>query len=275
MKRLIVTLLVLMVVLSVFVTKNVCRAQEIKVVVTARCIFDGIILAQKEFEKESGITLNINTTCAGLNKGVEAVINGTADIGTLGRELSNQEKKAGAVATLIGKDGIAIIVNKNNTVDNLSFKDVRNIFLGKVTNWKEVGGEDKKIIIMRCLCGTSEIGVFEDILYKGEKPDQELKVMESKIGDVVIEKLAKYATGIAALSPLFKTDETKTLKVDGVLPIRSNVKDGSYPLARPLYLVTKGEPTGNLKKFVSFMLSEKGQGIVDKGLKLDWLNEGF
>ena len=248
---------------------------EVRVMNTARCIFGSIVMA----EKAAGIDISQNSSCAGLDEGVKSVSQGTADVGTLARNLTTSEIRKGLTAIPVTSVGIAIMVNKNNPVKGLTFQQALEIMAGNIKNWKEVGGPDKKILIVNSTCGGSEKNYLKQLFAQSNiEPDYAhltRATMEVDISDTVVEKIEKFAMAVAVVPPIFHTANTKFLEIDGYPPTRANVLSGQYPLTKPLNLVVKGQPSGDIKKFTDFVTGPKGQALVEKNLAMDWLEEGF
>ncbi|MEW6558279.1 MAG: substrate-binding domain-containing protein [Elusimicrobiota bacterium] len=263
---------------------------KVKITVTARCFFGSIVMTKEKFEKKTGIEVIMNDTCAGLDEGVKSVIEGKSDIGTMARALTEKEKKAGLVEIPLSVDGIAVLVNKDNKINEISTEDVLNITAGNIRNWKEVGGNDSKILIFTQQCGASEEKILESLFKKyGINVDREYLskvVVEADITDTLVQRVEAYKSSIALVPQMFHTEKVKFLKVDGCLPTRENVLANiiepekekiikKYPLIRPLNLVVKGKPKGEVKRFIDFMIGNEGKEIIEKNLSMDWLKEGF
>ena len=248
---------------------------EVRVVNTARCIFGSVVLASQKV----GIKVKMNGSCAGLNKGIEAVSLGKADVGTLARDLTAEEEKKGLLAIPLTFDGMAVMVNKGNPVKNLTYEQILHIMAGKIKNWKEVGGYDKKIMIISHSCGASEKDYISQLLADSNIiPDEGYlaqATLSSDITDNVISKLKRYNTAISFAPPIFYTEEIGIIKINGYLPTRENIFSGKYPLRRQLNLVTMGQPVGDAKKFVSFMTGFKGMALIEENLTMDWCKERF
>jgi len=248
---------------------------EVKVLNTARCIFGSVVMAAQKV----GIKVNMNGSCAGLNKGIEAVILGKADVGTLARDLTAEEIEEGLLAIPLTFDGMAVMVNKENSVNNLTYEQTLNIMAGKIKNWKELGGQDKKIMILSHSCGASEKDYIKQLLADANViPDEGYltqATLSSDITDNVIMKLKRYTTAISFVPPIFYTEEVGIIKINGYLPTRENILSGKYPLRRQLNLVTMGQPVGDAKKFVSFLTGLKGMAVIEENLTMDWCKERF
>lgn len=179
-------------------------------------------------------TFTYNPTGSG--SGITAVSEGRCDIGLSSRALKDEEKSQGLVETTLALDGIAIIVNKENTVEDLSLDDIAKIYTGEITNWSEVGGEDADIVLIGREAGSGTRDGFESITGTSDscKYRQEL----TSTGDVITTVSSNPgAIGYASLAAV--KDTVKKVSVDGVEATEETVKDGSYKVQRPFVLVTK------------------------------------
>ncbi len=182
----------------------------------------------------SDVTFTYNPTGSG--SGITAVSEGRCDIGLASRALKDEEKSDGLVEKVLAYDGIAIIVNPENKVADLSTAQIADIFTGKITNWNEVGGADGEIVLIGREAGSGTRDGFESITKTEEacKYRQEL----TSTGDVITTVSGNpNAIGYASLSSV--KDDVKALKVGGVEPSEKTVKDASYVIQRPFVLVTK------------------------------------
>ncbi len=214
----------------------------------------------ESFENEnSGVTFTYNPTGSG--SGITAVAEGSCDIGLSSRALKDEEKAKGLKETVLAYDGIAVIVNTENGVDDLTTEQIAKIYKGEITNWKEVGGEDLEIVAIGREAGSGTRDGFESIT-KTEgacKLRQEL----TSTGDVITTVSSnKNAIGYASLASVEKT--VKTLSVDGVAPSEATVKDGSYKIQRPFMLVTKdGEKLSETaQKFFEYCTSAEARDVI-------------
>lgn len=174
----------------------------------------------------------------GSGTGVESVATGTADIGLASRNLKDGEAAKGLKGTILAFDGIAVVAHKSCKVDSISLEQLADIFTGKITNWKELGGADLKISCIGREAGSGTRDAFEDITKT--KGKQKLESELTSTG-TVIAAVANNANaiGYASLSAVEGRTDVKALKIDGVTPSEATVKNGSYKLQRPFVLVTK------------------------------------
>ena len=189
----------------------------------------------ESFEGEnSKATFTYNPT--GSSAGITAVAEGRCDIGLASRALKDEEKSQGLKETVLAYDGIAVIVNPENGVDGLTIEQIADIYTGKITNWKDVGGSDAEIVLIGREAGSGTRDGFESITGTEDacKYRQEL----SSTGDVITTVANNpNAIGYASLASI--KDTVKALEVDGVAPSEDTVKDGTYKVQRPFMLITK------------------------------------
>lgn len=222
-----------------------------------------------EFEKQSDIKVDVQGV--GSTAGIKAVNDGTCDIGASSRELSDEEKKWGLKETVIAVDGIAVIANPANKVDNLSKDQIVKVFKGEIKNWKELGGDDKEIIVVSREAGSGTRGAFEELL-KLEKKEGDKKIslvvdnaLVAEGNGAVMANVAGKDNAIGYMSiGMVDQSKVKKLKVDGVEATEKNVSDKKYMISRPFIMLTKGEPGKEAKEFVDYILSDNGQKIVSK-----------
>ena len=222
---------------------------------------ESVVLALSEAFKEMYPDVTVNYSGNGSGAGVEAAIAGTSDIGLASRELKEEETSNGAVANVVAKDGVAVIVNPANGVEDLTVEQIADIFSGKITNWSEVGGEDMEIAVYGREAGSGTRGAFEEIV--GVVDACQLTNEYSSTGDLVGNVAGnENAIGYASLSAV---DETvKAVKVAGVECTEDTVKDGSYAIQRPFVMVTKDgtELSAAAQAFLDFAMSAEAAPII-------------
>ena len=211
------------------------------------------------FQNDTGISFTYNPTGSG--SGIKAVQEGRCDIGLSSRELKDEEKAAGLTGTVLAYDGIAIIVNPENPVRDLSLETIAKIYTGEITNWSEVGGKDAEIVLIGREAGSGTRDGFESITDTEDacKYRQEL----TSTGDV-ITTVSQNPGAIGYASVASVKDTVKALTVDGVAPTEATIKDGSYVVQRPFVLVTKSEAklSDAAQKFFDFITSSAANEII-------------
>ncbi|MCR4405621.1 MAG: phosphate ABC transporter substrate-binding protein [Anaerolineae bacterium] len=162
----------------------------------------------------------------------------------------------------IALDGIAVIVHPNNPLDGLTLLQLRHVFSGRFWRWEDVGGNYGEITVVSREDGSGTRAVFEERVMEGQAVTSTAVVMPSS--QAVIEYVAGHPLAIGYVSMGCLSPGVKALAVEGIAPTPTHVKDGSYHLTRPLYLVAAHEPQGEIRAFVDFCLSPAGQAIVGK-----------
>ncbi len=209
--------------------------------------------------------LKIDVQGGGSSVGVKSAGQGTVDIGTASREIKDSEKAEFPDLKIytIALDGIAIVVHPQVAVNNLTVEQVRDIFAGKVVNWKEVGGPDKVIVVVSREEGSGTRGAFEELVMGKDNPIVDTAILQSSNG-AVRTTVSTTPDSIAYLSFGYLDNSVKALKIGGVEATMANVLNRSYPISRPLNMLTKGEPQGAVKAWLDWILSPDGQAIVAK-----------
>jgi phosphate transport system substrate-binding protein len=195
--------------------------------------------------------------------GIKAAQDGTVDIGAASRALTAAEK-ATLVDTVIARDGIAVIVNPaQKNITNLTKAQVRDIFSGKITNWKDLGGDNKAIVLVSREEGAGTRAAFQDLILGKDVLIADTAILQSSNG-AIRTIVASNPYAIAYLSFGYIDNNVKALSLEGIPATIENAKNGTYPAVRPLLFVTKTQPTGLVKTFIDFCLSSEGQAIVAK-----------
>lgn len=216
------------------------------------------------FDAKNGNKTSTGISQVGSGPGIKAVIDGTTDVGMSSRELTADEAAKGLVTKEIAIDGIAIIVNKDNPVSNLSISQIRDIFAGNVTNWKDVGGSDSAIIVVTREASSGTRTAFEELVMRKMANITSKAIQQSATGAVSTYVAgSKYAIGYISYGSLDST-QVNALAVNGVQPTVATIKDKTYPIQRPFLFVTKGQPTGLARAFIDFVMSTEGQTMLAK-----------
>ena len=216
-------------------------------------------LGESFMNENKGVTFTYNPTGSG--SGIKAVSEGRCDIGLSSRALKDEETAEGLVGTVLAYDGIAIIVNPANPVEDLTMEQIAAIYTGEITNWKEVGGNDAPIVLIGREAGSGTRDGFETITGTAEKCQYRQELTST--GDVITTVAANPdAIGYASLASVKNT--VKAVSVAGVVPSEETVKDGSYVIQRPFVLVTK-EGTAlseTAQKFFDYVTSPEAAEII-------------
>ena len=217
-------------------------------------------LADTFMEANSGVTVTVEYS--GSSAGIESLLNGSCDIGDASRNLKDSEKSGGAVENIVAIDGIAVIVDRNNTVAGLTKQQLSDIYTGAVTNWSEVGGSDTPIVVVGREAGSGTRGAFEEIL----KVEDACKyAVECDSTGAAMAKVASTEGAIGYVSLDVLDDSVNALNLDDVAPTSDNIVAGTYFLCRPFVMATKGEISGQnelVQAFFDFLKSDEGKAVV-------------
>ena len=216
----------------------------------------------KEAIVETYPDLQLEPQFTGSSAGVEAVTNGTADIGDVSRALTDEEKAAGLVENIVALDGIAIVTDKANTASNLTTQQLKDIYTGKIKNWSEVGGADQNIVVIGRESGSGTRDAFEEILDIADQCQLAQTLNETGAVAAAVQSTPG-AIGYISLDAL--SDDVKALQLDGVSPSEATIKDGTYTLQRPFVMATKGEvskQSAQVQAVFDFINSDAGQEVI-------------
>ena len=212
----------------------------------------------KEGIVETYPNLQLEPQFTGSSAGIEAVTNGTADIGAL----TDEEKAGGLVENIVALDGIAVVTDTANTATNLTTQQLKDIYTGKITNWSEVGGADQNIVVIGRESGSGTRDAFEEILDIADQCQLAQTLNETGAVAAAVQSTPG-AIGYISLDAL--NDKVKALQLDGVAPSEETVKDGSYTLQRPFVMATKGEiseQSAQVQAVFEFINSDAGQEVI-------------
>ncbi|MDA8126185.1 MAG: phosphate ABC transporter substrate-binding protein [Deltaproteobacteria bacterium] len=204
----------------------------------------------------------------GSGEGIKAIIDGSADIATSSREIKKAEveraksKGVTPVGTAIAIDAIVPIVHSKNPVQNLSLDQLSQIYQGKITNWKEVGGDNLEIVVISRDSSSGTYEAWNELVLKGAKVSPRAQLQASNGAIVQAVSKNKYALGYIGLGYLDKS--VKALTVNGVTASEKTALTKEYPVSRFLYMYTNGAPKGEPAKFINFILSPAGQALAKK-----------
>ena len=217
-------------------------------------------LSESFMEKYPNVT--VTAEFVGSGAGIEAVSNGTADIGNSSRNLKDEEKAGGVAENIVAIDGIAVVVDGANTVEDLTKQQLSDIYEGKITNWKDAGGNDAPIVVVGRESGSGTRSAFEELL-KLEDMCKYSNELDST--GAVMAKVASTPGAIGYVSLDVLDDTVKAVKLEGAEPTEENIKAGSYFLSRPFVMATKGEISEQndlVKALFDYIYSEEGTEIV-------------
>jgi phosphate transport system substrate-binding protein len=236
-------------------------------------------LIQELVEKfiEQNPSFNISITGGGSGTGFASLINKTCNIAMSSRKIEEKERMLAETKNIkpvefkIGLDGLAVIVNKNNPVNKLTLEQLRNIFMAKITNWKEVGGETRKIVILSRESNSGTHMFFKErVLGIDDKDEFSIQSLMMSSSQAVYDEVCQNPNALGYIGMGFVDERVKSVSIavnaesEYIYLMPENVMNGTYPISRPLYIYTDGEPQGIIKMFIDYVLSDEGQKIVLK-----------
>ncbi|MFZ2145959.1 MAG: phosphate ABC transporter substrate-binding protein [Sedimentisphaerales bacterium] len=219
--------------------------------------------------------IEVSVTGGGSGTGIAALLNGTTDICAASRSIKENEltlanqKDIHPHEIVVAKDGIAVVVNPDNPINELTTDQLGKIFTGDFSRWSDVGGPDQEIIVLSRESSSGTYVFFQEMVLKKQDYRLDAKLLPATSAIIQSASTDKWAMGYVGLGyATAATDKVKIIAVKAddksaaVIPSDQTVKSGQYPIARPLYLYLDGEPDGTIKKFIDFCLSSEGQSIV-------------
>ena len=233
----------------------------------------------EKFNKINNST-NIGVTGGGTGTGFAALLNNTCDIAMASRQVEEieinlaKQKNISYKEFTVGLDGLAVVVNKDKPVNNLTMEQLRDIFMSKIKNWKEVGGEDKQIVLLSRESNSGTHMFFKEHVIRLNNPDSKDEFSPRALlmpsSQAIVDEIYQNSNALGYVGIGFISNQIKALAVsekdsnEFVFPTIENVMYRKYPISRPLYLYTNGEPSGIVKEFIDYTLSEEGQKVVSE-----------
>jgi len=219
------------------------------------------------YTKKTGVDVTVSESGSG--NGAKSLINGTCDIANMSRAMKDNEiaaaksKGVNPVEHVVALDGIAIIVHPGNRVAALSRSQIRDIYAGKVTNWSKVGGPNAPIVMIQRESNSGTQDSFKHLVMGKVYPISKRAETQASNG-AVKSRVASTPTAIGFVGLGYVDSSVKALAVDGVEPTVETVKSAKYPVARPLFMYTNGQPTGDVKAFIDLPKTEDGKKMISE-----------
>jgi phosphate transport system substrate-binding protein len=240
------------------------QAEEIKITGSTTVLPIAQKTAELFMKKKPEARISVAGTGSG--DGVKAIIDGTADIGDSSRDMKDKEislakeKGVNPVKTEVALDCIVPVVHPSNPIKALTIDQLSDIYTGKVKNWKDIGGEDKTIVVISrdSSSGTFEVWNEKVLHEQRVRPDAQLQASNGAVAQAVAGN--KFAIGYVGIG--YVNDKLKALTVNGVTASADTARNKTYPVARGLYMFTGGQPKGVVKEYLDFVLGPEGQEAV-------------
>jgi len=227
-------------------------------------------IAQKAAEEFMKLHPNVSISVSGggSGNGMKALIDGSTDIADASRFIKDKEIKLAIangvfpVAHRVALDCVVPVVHPSNSLSNITMAQLKDIYTGKVTNWSQLGGPDKKIVVISRDTSSGTYEVWEKKVLKGAKvtPKALLQASNGAVAQAVAKN--KYAIGYIGIG--YVSSAVKALKVNNITASAATARNGSYPVSRPLFMFTNGWPTGDTLDFINFVISPAGQKIAEE-----------
>ncbi|MBU4268551.1 MAG: phosphate ABC transporter substrate-binding protein [Acidobacteria bacterium] len=245
-------------------------AEANKIVVDGSTTVGPIAKAFAEYYMKLNPGVNITVSESGSGNGAKSLVNQSCQVATMSRLLKLNEFEAAVhseilpVVHVVALDGIAMIVHPGNPISKLTLNQVKDIYLGKVKNWNQLGGPNVPIVIISRDTNSGTYETFEGKVMKGDKIAKNCEYVGSN--GAIRQRVQSTPAAIGYVGIGFIDSTVKALPIDGIMPSLETVKNGSYPIARPLYMVTNDYPKmgSHLYRFVTLYLSKKGQAIIEE-----------
>lgn len=209
-----------------------------------------------------GITVTVEYVGSGA--GIESLSKGSVDIGNSSRNLKPEELSNGCVENVVALDGIAVIVDKNNGVTDISSENLKKLYTGEIKNWKELGGADEAVVVIGREAGSGTRDAFEELLELNDKCDYAQQLDST---GAVLAKVASTPGAIGYVSLDVVDDSVLSVSIDSVEANEQNILAGKYLLSRPFVMATKGDVSSQnelVQKWFEYVNSEKGKEIIKK-----------
>ncbi len=219
-------------------------------------------MSESFMEENPGVTVTVEYT--GSSAGLESLSSGSVDIGNASRALKDEEKENDAVENIVAIDGIAVITEKDNTVDDISSEDLAKVYSGEITNWSELGGKDEAIVVIGREAGSGTRDAFEELLEVKDNCDY-AQELDSTGG--VLAKVSSTPGAIGYVSLDVVDDSVIGMKIDGVEPTEEEILAGNYVLQRPFVMATKGDISQQnelVQAWFDYINSDAGKEVIKK-----------
>ncbi len=210
--------------------------------------------------------VKITLSGGGSGNGIKAIVDGTADIGNSSRFIKSKEVKLAQsknvypVPFRIALDCITPVVHPSNKVSKLTMEQLKNIYLGNITNWKELGGKDAKIVVISRDSSSGTFEVWKKLVMHKKRVMPRALIVPSN--GAIVQAISKTPNAIGYIGLGYLSKGVKPVKVNNVKPTKANTLNGTFPITRPMFMFTNNWPEGETMDFIAFVLSKQGQKLV-------------
>jgi phosphate transport system substrate-binding protein len=243
---------------------------EEKIIIDGSTTVGPIAKAFAEYYMSKNADVNITVSESGSGNGAKSLINGMCDVADMSRFMKDNEFSAAVekgrmpVAHVVAIDGIVMIVHPSNPVSGLTVAQVRDIYMGRIKNWKDLGGPNVEIVMISRDTNSGTYETFEGLVMNKEKIFEKAEYVGSN--GAVRQRVQSTPAAIGYVGLGFVDRSVKPLEIDGIVPDMNTISSGIYPIARPLFMFTDGYPKlgSHLYRFITLYLTPKGQEIVEE-----------
>ncbi|TLU82460.1 MAG: PstS family phosphate ABC transporter substrate-binding protein [Chlorobium sp.] len=219
------------------------------------------------FTKSTGVQVTVSESGSG--NGAKSLINKTCDIATMSRPMKDKElaaarsKGVNPVEHIVALDGLCIVVHPSNRINSLTKAQIRGIYMGKYTNWSEIGGPNSSIVVIQRESNSGTADSFKELVMGKENPITKRAETQSSNG-AIKSRVASTPSAISYIGLGFVDPSVKAVLVDGIEADVKTVKNNTYPIHRPLFMYTNGQPTGAVKQFIDMPKTPEGKNIISE-----------
>lgn len=245
-----------------------CSSKENTIKIAGSTTVLPIVQAAAEYYMKINPDKNVSVRGGGSGIGIKSIINETIDVGNASRKINKlenellQNKNNDIIETAIAYDAISVVVHKDNPISDITLKELRLIFSGKITNWKEINGDNLDIIVISRDVSSGSFEVFNHVVLHDDLLKENSMRLASNNAVATTVGYTHGAIGYIGLG--YINDKLKPLKIEGILPSRASVQSRMYPLIRKLYVYTNENRSETVWDFIDFLLSKLGQDIVEE-----------
>ncbi len=241
------------------------HAQE-KIVIDGSTTVGPVAKAFAEYYMQRNPGVAISVSESGSGNGAKSLINGACHIATMSRAMKEnelaaaKEKGVDPIAHIVCMDGIALIVHPSNPVKEMTVEQVRALYKGEITNWKELGGPDRPVVVISRDTNSGTYEAFEELVMKKEKMGEKTEYVGSN--GAIRQRVLTTPAAIGYVGLAF-LEGVKALRINGVEPTAESVNDKSYPVARPLFMYTNGKPAGHVAAYIGLKDTDDGCRLIE------------
>ncbi len=259
---------IVLIIIGLLLSVSACHQKDSRINIAGSTTVLPIVQAAAETYCDKNPTIDISVRGGGSGVGIKSALEKSVDIGSSSRKINEREKQilqkdsGSIIETAIARDAISLVVNVNNSVNQLSIGQLKDIFSGKIVNWSQLGGENLDIVVISRDVSSGSFEVFNEVVLDNSKVVKGAMMLNSNNAVSTNVGYTPGAIGYVGLGFLHRN--LNVVAIDGVFPSKQNVHNNSYTLSRYLYMYTSDTPRQLALNFIDFILSKPGQEIVEE-----------